>query len=285
MKKVAYLFMISSVSFFCQAPQTRKPVQIETREKSVDQNVKVAKTREVSDEEFFSDKVNIPEKKEFTVQTGYASWYGKEMQGRPTASGELFDMNQFTAAHRTFPMGSIVLIKNLENGKKQLVRINDRGPYVDGRIIDVSYATAKALGFAKKGVAKVSVELIQKGKDNFLAKAEVDKKQESEPKETYDDEVEDPQSEAAGFLFMDGLKPKGYTIQVGAFKRRANAEKFREELEDRYNRRTFIATEGKWHYVWLGDFKTADAARKMAKRLRRDGYEVFYRGKVLDTAL
>jgi len=92
-------------------------------------------------------------------QLGTASWYGEKFQGKPTASGEPFDMRDFTAAHPTLPLGTIVKVTNLRNGKAVVVRINDRGPVVDGRIIDVSYNAARALGFKERGVQKVRLDL------------------------------------------------------------------------------------------------------------------------------
>jgi peptidoglycan lytic transglycosylase len=94
-------------------------------------------------------------------QVGTASWYGVQFQGKPTASGEPFDMRDFTAAHPSLPLGTFVKVTNLKNGKAVVVRINDRGPVVDGRIIDVSYNAARALGFNERGVQKVRVDLYQ----------------------------------------------------------------------------------------------------------------------------
>ena len=94
-------------------------------------------------------------------QVGTASWYGEQFQGKETASGEPFDMRDFTAAHLTLPLGTFVKITNLRNGKVVVVRINDRGPVVEGRIIDVSYNAARALGFRQNGLQKVRLDLIQ----------------------------------------------------------------------------------------------------------------------------
>jgi rare lipoprotein A (peptidoglycan hydrolase) len=92
-------------------------------------------------------------------QTGLASWYGARHHGKRTASGEIFDQNKFTAAHRTLPWGSIVQVTNLDNGKSVEVRINDRGPFKKGRIIDLSRAAARALGMVKSGLSPVRMEL------------------------------------------------------------------------------------------------------------------------------
>src|SRR5579859_2501576 len=94
-------------------------------------------------------------------QVGTASWYGEQFQGKQTASGERFDMRDFTAAPPTLPLGTFVRVTNLKNGKSVVVRINDRGPVVDGRIIDVSYNAARALGFKERGVQRVRLDLYQ----------------------------------------------------------------------------------------------------------------------------
>jgi len=94
------------------------------------------------------------------VYYGKASWYGKEFHGKKTASGEIFDMYKLTAAHRTLPLGSRVRVKNLENGKTVVVRVNDRGPFKEGRIIDLSYQAAKKIGMLKKGMVEVRIDVI-----------------------------------------------------------------------------------------------------------------------------
>jgi rare lipoprotein A (peptidoglycan hydrolase) len=93
-------------------------------------------------------------------QVGLASWYGADFQGKPTASGQIFDEEKLTAAHRTLPLRSRVRVTNLENGRSVEVRINDRGPYVQGRVLDLSTRAAKALGMHKEGLALVRIELL-----------------------------------------------------------------------------------------------------------------------------
>lgn len=93
-------------------------------------------------------------------ETGIASWYGPQFDGRPTANGETFDMNAISAAHRTLPLPSIVRVTNLSNGRSLKVRVNDRGPFAHGRIIDMSRRGAQLLGFEKAGTAKVRVEIL-----------------------------------------------------------------------------------------------------------------------------
>lgn len=93
-------------------------------------------------------------------QVGTASWYGKDFQGKPTATGEPYDMYDFTAAHPKLPLGTYVRVTNLRNGRSAIVRINDRGPVVEGRIIDVSYNVARALDFKSRGLQTVRLDLV-----------------------------------------------------------------------------------------------------------------------------
>jgi len=93
-------------------------------------------------------------------ETGVASWYGEEFQGNTTANGEIYDLNGLTAAHPTLPFGTTVRVTNLNNRKNILLRINDRGPYIGRRLIDVSWAAAKRLGFVSSGTTQVRVEVV-----------------------------------------------------------------------------------------------------------------------------
>ena len=97
----------------------------------------------------------------FKQQVGMASYYGAEFHGRPTSSGEIFDMNGMTCAHRTLPLGTKVRVTNLENGKSIELKVNDRGPFVDGRIIDLSQGAAKKLDMIQSGIVMVRIEVIK----------------------------------------------------------------------------------------------------------------------------
>jgi rare lipoprotein A len=123
-------------------------------------------------------------------QVGTASWYGDNFEGKPTASGEPYQMHEMTAAHLTLPLGSYVKVTNLRNGRAVVVRVNDRGPIVPGRIIDVSYGAAQALQFRSKGLQRVRLDLVSlpegtvaqaKPSPMTLAKATVDTTARSKP--------------------------------------------------------------------------------------------------------
>jgi rare lipoprotein A len=103
----------------------------------------------------------------FTLEEGLASWYGGKFQGRRTSSGEVFDTNLLTAAHKTLPFGTQVKVTNLANGLSTIVKINDRGPFVEGRIIDLSRAAAERIGMVGTGTTRVSVEVLSFPSDRF----------------------------------------------------------------------------------------------------------------------
>ncbi len=101
-----------------------------------------------------------------TIVDGVASYYGREHHGKKTANGEIFDMNKLTAAHRSLPFGSQVKVTNLSNQRSVIVRINDRGPYYQGRIIDLSQAAAERLEMVQAGITKVKLEVLEAKRDS-----------------------------------------------------------------------------------------------------------------------
>lgn len=117
----------------------------------------------------------VPQVDESYDQKGVASWYGDAFHGKLTANGEIFDKRRISAAHKTLPLPTLVEVENLENGRKLVVRVNDRGPFVDDRIIDLSHAAADELGFTTKGLARVRVRYIGETDVNALAALPGDK--------------------------------------------------------------------------------------------------------------
>ena len=107
--------------------------------------------------------------KKAPYQIGTASWYGSYFDGKPTASGEAYDMNDLTAAHPTLPLGSYVRVTNLHNGRAVVVRVNDRGPIVQGRIIDLSYGAAQMLQFQEQGLQRVRLDVVKRGNRPHVA--------------------------------------------------------------------------------------------------------------------
>lgn len=121
---------------------------------------KVAGTYKVGNPYLISGVKYVPQEKFNLIETGVASWYGPDFHGGKTANGEIYDQNEMTAAHRTLQMPSFVRVTNLENGRSVVVRVNDRGPYLRGRIIDVSKRAAQLLDFTNKGTARVRLEVL-----------------------------------------------------------------------------------------------------------------------------
>jgi rare lipoprotein A len=111
--------------------------------------------------------------KKAPYQIGTASWYGSYFDGKPTASGEAYDMHDLTAAHPTLPLGSYVRVTNLRNGRAVVVRVNDRGPIVQGRIIDLSYGAAQLLQFQEKGLQRVRLDVVKRGNRPHVALIQV----------------------------------------------------------------------------------------------------------------
>ncbi len=179
---------------------------------------------------------------------GISSWYGPNFHGKQTSNGERYNMYRKTAAHKTWPMDTMVRVTNLENGKSTVVRINDRGPFVKGRIIDCSYAAGKKLGLDKSGIAKVRLEVV-----GFAGK------------------VESSQSIARqkATKTQKRMKLNDFGIQLGAFAHYAGAKATQKEYarlfqQNRKLRTVVKSTQegGKTLYrVWLMGFDTEAAAR------------------------
>jgi rare lipoprotein A len=168
-------------------------------------------------------------------EEGKASWYGAPFHGRRASDGEIYDMNKLTAAHRTLPFNTMVRVTNTANGKSTTVRITDRGPFVDNRIIDLSYAAAKEIGSIGPGVVPVRLDILS---------------------------AIDP---TAGF----------FTVQIGAFRERANAERLRDRLSTSYSPvaiQSFDSPSGSYYRVHVGKVSGQNAAKKLGEELhQREG--------------
>jgi rare lipoprotein A len=170
------------------------------------------------------------------IQTGTASWYGGEFHGRPTSSREVYDMNDLTAAHNTLPLGTFVAVTNLNNGRSVVVRVNDRGPFVKNRVIDLSYAAARAIDMIGPGTAPVRIEVLP-----GLS----------------------PPPAALGF-----------SVQTGSFVRRENAEAVRRELAREFpdiQISTFETPRQVYYRVRI-PAKDRESAAAVARRLADKGH-------------
>jgi rare lipoprotein A len=173
------------------------------------------------------------------IEEGTASWYGIPFNGRRAANGEIFDMNTLVAAHRTLPFGSILRVTNLNNGRDVQVRVIDRGPFVGDRVLDLARAAAVSLDMIGTGTARVRIELL------------------SGPNPMVGD----------------------FTVQIGAFADRTNAERLRDRLLARYQPifiQDYDAPAGHFYRVRVGRVPNPDTAQQLAARLKsRDGFQTF----------
>jgi rare lipoprotein A len=169
------------------------------------------------------------------TETGLASWYGAPYDGRPAASGEIYDMEQFVGAHRTLPFGAWVEVTDLDNGKRVDVRIIDRGPFVDGRVIDLSHAAARAIDMLGPGIARVRLKVIAT-----------------------------PASAAT-----DLPARQIYAVQTGAFSDRDRAEAFCSSLSSRFEDARVVESSALWR-VLVGHQLTLDAANQLAAKIRHE---------------
>jgi rare lipoprotein A len=179
------------------------------------------------------------------TMTGIASWYGPHFHGHETSNGEQYNMHAMTAAHKTWPMDTMVRVKNLDNGRSAVVRINDRGPFVKGRVVDCSYAAGKKLGLDKTGTARVKLTVL--GFAGKIYEPSAAQKRDHAPA---------PQVELSDF-----------GVQVGAFRRYEGALSYQRKYQamvDRPERviiRKFMVDGAPLYRVWVMGFRSADEAR------------------------
>lgn len=187
------------------------------------------------------------------VQYGKASWYGEKFHGRPTSSGEVFDMHRKSAAHKTLPLGTYVSVLNLSNKKQSVVRINDRGPFVKGRIIDLSYAAAREIDLVRSGLT--DVKIVALGKEIGRLKTA------SGPRPVVE---------------LADLERGEFTIQVGAFQDKENALRLADRLKvvfDYVHIAVYMDEDQRTFYkVQVSRSKTLTQAGEIEKRLEDMGF-------------
>ncbi len=193
------------------------------------------------------------------VKTGIASFYADKFEGRTTANGEIYYHAKKTAAHRTLPFGSVVKVTNLENSKYAVVRINDRGPFVDNRIIDLSKSIAQELGFVEKGLAKVKIELIASTDD--LPDSKSLEKKNLQNKEYYK-------------INVDVVSPSGKGVQIGSYKDDENVFRLVESLKKKYNEEVFIEVaiikKQKVYRIILGNYNSNAQLNSLKNKLSKE---------------
>ncbi len=176
------------------------------------------------------------------TEKGVASWYGEPYHGRRTASGEVYDMHAMTAAHKTLPFGSMVKVNRRDTGADVTVRINDRGPFIEGRIIDLSYAAAKVIGLDIDGVAPVKIKVV--GREDAPVR-----------------DAKSPQAEVEADCFW---------VQIGAFSERDRAVRVERELERDGEQAVVLEGLDELWRVRLGPFDDSKEAERARNRITND---------------
>ena len=195
--------------------------------------------------------------KEPTKQRGLASWYGKKFHGQKTSSGEVYDMFAMTAAHKTFPIPSYARVTNVKNGLSVVVRVNDRGPFHPGRIIDLSYAAAAKIGIVSAGSAMVEVERVFEATEAAAARPTL---------------ADAPPVTATIETPVVAQEPAGLWIQLAAFSSADGAESFREHVArelDWMREPVHIHSRDGLHRVRLGPYRSRDEATAIAEKVGR----------------
>ena len=196
-------------------------------------------------------KFYYPKKDMFYNKTGIASWYGPKFHGKLTANGEIYNQNALTAAHKTLPLPSSVKVTNLKNNKSLILRINDRGPFVGDRIIDLSYKSAQLLGIIEKGTGKVRVEIIDYG-EHLLVK-----------------NIKKP-------LKTNVKKNKEYFLQVGVFKEASNADRLSDKIRNidyinyKVTTNTSNIEDRVLYIVKIGPINNNENVKYVQRKLKKD---------------
>lgn len=183
------------------------------------------------------------------VQQGLASWYGRKFHGRKTSNGETYNMYAMTAAHKTLPLGTSVRVHNLSNGRQTVVRINDRGPFIEGRIIDLSYSAANKLGVVGPGTAPVKIEAL-----GF-------QEQDADGQIIYRQTARNPVN--------------SYAVQVASFSSDANAQRLAAELRGRFGAASVchsLINGNNYFRVRVGKYDSLDAAESAKLSIEGHGF-------------
>ena len=165
------------------------------------------------------------------VERGIASWYGEDFHGRPTSSGEIYNMYDLTAAHKLMPLGTVAKITNLENDQSVVVKINDRGPFIEGRIIDLSYSAAREIGMAEKGLSRVEIKVIKWGENLTDFTVQVGSFEVEENAQRLKEKLNQKYKDAHIITYETNDK-KYYRVRVGSTKDILEAERLAEKLSE-----------------------------------------------------
>jgi rare lipoprotein A len=200
------------------------------------------------------------------TQSGKASFYADKFEGAPTASGEKYKHNKLTAAHKTLPFGTKVKVTNVNNKKSVEVVINDRGPWVENRIIDLSKSAAEELGFINQGVADVEIEVLDAGDGKQSSPVKMVDHVVVDEKEFYDFEIA-------------RLNPKGFGVQIGTYQELVNLMRLSDNLKNSYKKKVTVQVKVlngvKYYGLILGQFSSRAKAEQFREGLRKKFPDAF----------
>ncbi len=236
------LMMMLSLTFFITGcSQKRKGVIKPTKYTSAARHKSTMRSYNVLGKRYHPTFVEVGQ-----VMRGISSWYGPNFHGKHTSNGERYNMHARTAAHKTWPMDTMVKVKNLQNGKSTIVRINDRGPFVRGRIIDCSYMAGKEIGLDRMGIAKVSIQVVGfAGKVQSAATIAKAKRTHTQTR----------------------VRLSNFGIQVGAFRLYSGAQTYKRKHANLYSgyrsiiRKFYDVNGAPLYRVWLMGFKSEEEVR------------------------
>jgi len=194
------------------------------------------------------------------TQTGKASYYADKFEGKITANGEKYKHSKLTAAHKVLPFGTEVKVTNAKNGAFVIVRINDRGPFVEGRIIDLSKSAAEKLDFIHDGIADVTVEVVDHGDGKGGGQSSPNQFNVVEEKEFY-------------AMDVDRTNPKGFGVQIGSFQEMANLVRLTQNLKASYKKKVALQVKvvngNKVYAIIIGEFSNRDKADNFKKKVTK----------------
>lgn len=199
-------------------------------------------------------------------QTGKASYYADKFEGHLTASGEKYRHSKLTAAHKTLPFGTRLKVTNLANQATVIVVVNDRGPYVDGRILDLSKSAAEQLGYINQGIADVRIEVLDAGDGKTSTEVKPIDQVAVDEKEMYDFEV-------------SRISPSGYGVQIGTYQELVNLMRLTDNLKTSYKKKVLVQVKVlngvKYYSLIIGQFSSRDKADKLLSVIRKKYPDAF----------
>ena len=256
-RQILFLSIISLLLAACSSSRARMPADNILPTGSNGGVSKVGKPYKISGNWYY------PKEEHAYDAVGIASWYGKQFHGKPTANGETYNMNALTAAHKTLPLPTNVKVTNLQNGRSIIVRINDRGPFVGDRVIDLSRRAAQILGFTNQGTTKVRVQALN-------GKGEVVKSRKKLTRNTHIPAKRNPVPQ-----IVQQVKTSGLVVQAGSFKEKDNAHSRIRELENagiKANITQALVNGVTYFRVVIGNFSNRGGAESVLERVQARGF-------------